>query len=327
MTIVKSRKPAVSIIIPAYNAARTLSRALASVQAQTMPDWEIVLVNDGSVDDTSIVANDWREKLGNRLRYYEQSNQGPSAARNLGINLASGEFISFLDADDAYHPMALQRCLSCFHRCPSLGFVFYDYECMALDGRTIASALRKFFPIVYLLPRSSIGDNTYVFSSGIAQWLGEHYFVSTISAMIRRTVLSNDVRFCTRISYSEEQLFFQEVAQCCRSGFLDEALALHYFTEGSLTRSSKESNLRRRIAFQREMMALAIHTGTHSQRCTAKQNLRDAQLADACHKRRANGSMKFSVFADGLKSSLMESGSRIVSLSGPMDREEEIRPC
>ena len=97
---------AVSVIIPAYNAAATLERALASVMAQSLPDIEIIVVDDGSTDDTSrilarLVAAD------RRLRVLSQPNGGVARARNTGIAAATGEWIATIDADDLWHPRKL----------------------------------------------------------------------------------------------------------------------------------------------------------------------------------------------------------------------------
>jgi glycosyltransferase involved in cell wall biosynthesis len=96
--------PAVSIIIPAYNAARFVAEALESVLAQTRPVHEIIVVNDGSTDSTREVLERYRD----RVRYVEQVNQGVSAARNAGVECASGDLAVFLDADDALAPGAVE---------------------------------------------------------------------------------------------------------------------------------------------------------------------------------------------------------------------------
>ncbi len=100
--------PTVSVIIPCYNQARYLADALKSVQAQTWPDWEAVLVNDGSTDDTAAVAAQF---LDSRIRYIYQDNQGLSAARNTGIRAAQGRYLAFLDSDDEWEAEFLEKCI------------------------------------------------------------------------------------------------------------------------------------------------------------------------------------------------------------------------
>jgi glycosyltransferase involved in cell wall biosynthesis len=94
-------RPEVSVIIPAFNAERWLGDAVASVMAQTMENWELLIVNDGSTDDTCAVAHGFADP---RIRVFDQANAGVSAARNAGITAARGEHICFLDADDVMLP-------------------------------------------------------------------------------------------------------------------------------------------------------------------------------------------------------------------------------
>lgn len=101
-------KPLVSVVIPAYNAARTLKATVQSVFGQSLQDFEIVIVDDGSKDDTleaaeAIAASDSRVKVA------AQPNSGAAAARNAGIKAARGEYVAFLDADDLWLPQKLER--------------------------------------------------------------------------------------------------------------------------------------------------------------------------------------------------------------------------
>jgi glycosyltransferase involved in cell wall biosynthesis len=95
--------PKVSIIVPCYNQAGYLTEALGSVLGQTFADWECIIVNDGSTDNTADVAREWLKKDA-RFRYVEKPNGGLSSARNAGIKSGVGEFIHFLDADDFMLP-------------------------------------------------------------------------------------------------------------------------------------------------------------------------------------------------------------------------------
>ncbi len=102
------RIPLVSIIIPAYNAAETIVSTLCSVTAQTYPHIEIIVVDDGSRDDTASIVR----QLGSadpRIRLITQPNAGVAAARNAGIEQASGEFVAPIDADDLWHPTKIEK--------------------------------------------------------------------------------------------------------------------------------------------------------------------------------------------------------------------------
>lgn len=115
----------VSVIVPAYNYARFLPEALESVRAQTYPDWECIVVDDGSTDETASVlraaaTND------SRVRYVSQTNRGPSAARNRGIAEATGEYLQFLDADDVLPPAKLEHQVLTMEADPSIDIVYSD---------------------------------------------------------------------------------------------------------------------------------------------------------------------------------------------------------
>ena len=102
--------PLISVVIPAYNAEQFLDETLESVLSQTYENWECIIVNDGSTDNTESVAKKWCEKDA-RFRYFYKENSGASDTRNLGIKKARGEYIAFLDADDLYMPNFLDVCL------------------------------------------------------------------------------------------------------------------------------------------------------------------------------------------------------------------------
>lgn len=104
----ENKNPFFSIIIPTYNRAHMLSKALESVHVQTFTDWECIVVDDGSTDNTRELLQQWIEK-DNRFRYIYQENAERSAARNNGINNAKGEYICFLDSDDYYLKIKLQE--------------------------------------------------------------------------------------------------------------------------------------------------------------------------------------------------------------------------
>jgi glycosyltransferase involved in cell wall biosynthesis len=266
-------QPKVSIIIPTYQRAALLPRALKSVLAQTYENWELIVVDDGSTDHTSEIVRQYAERYTN-LQYVFQSNQGASAARNRGIDVACGEFVAFLDSDDEYLPDMIERRLSLFQIAPALGLIFTDYSYVDLSGLIRQSALRDFFSIVYEVPRDELRPSSFVLPMGIKDWLGQSYFVSTITGMVRRDVLDNNIRFSCAQDYAEEWHFFSRVAERCRVGFIDEPLAVHHFTRGSITRTEKRNQLGRIKSL--EAMLIGIERLTHIQRQKLRLQLSDA---------------------------------------------------
>ena len=109
----------VSVVIPTYNRGPLVLEAVESVLAQTVPPLEIIVVDDGSNDDT----RDRLRRYMTRIMYCHQTNQGVSVARNQGIRKARGEFIAFLDSDDVWHPRKLELQLQVFEERPDLGLL------------------------------------------------------------------------------------------------------------------------------------------------------------------------------------------------------------
>ena len=119
----------VSVVIPAYNAADHIAATVESVIAQTVPAWEILVIDDGSTDDTGAVVR----KFGDLVRLYSVPNAGVSAARNLGIDQASGEWIALLDSDDLWHPRKLERFGEFARSVDGPALLFSDYQTFGLD--------------------------------------------------------------------------------------------------------------------------------------------------------------------------------------------------
>lgn len=126
--------PTISVIIPTYNHAETLPRAIDSVLAQTFEGFELLVVDDGSTDDTADVVAAYDD---DRVRYVaHETNRGASVARNTGIERARGEFMAFLDSDDEWLPTKLERQLSCLRRRSDEWIGAYCEARFALSGNT-----------------------------------------------------------------------------------------------------------------------------------------------------------------------------------------------
>lgn len=119
--------PTVSVIIPCFNQAKYLPDALDSLIAQTHPSWECIIVDDGSTDDTSEVAGRYASGFP-AIRAVRQDHAGTSAARNRGLQEASGAYIQFLDADDLLEPSKIQKQFDLLSRHPGLAVCLCDYS-------------------------------------------------------------------------------------------------------------------------------------------------------------------------------------------------------
>lgn len=149
--------PAVSVIVPAFNRADTILRSVNSVIAQTFQDWEAIVVDDGSTDQTAAITTG----LDPRIRVIRQENQGLSGARNTGVTASRGEFIAFLDSDDEWRPEHLEICVAFLRAHPEEHFVTTEFIEDFGHGRTIRhyhSDLARHYPEMARIARSHALD-------------------------------------------------------------------------------------------------------------------------------------------------------------------------
>ena len=128
----------VSIVIPSYNAEKHIIETINSVLSQSYKDWELILIDDGSTDNTAAIIKRFSEN-DNRIKSYHQDNSGVSIARNYGLQKSSGEFIAFLDADDVWLPFFLEKKVNYLLNHPTIGAVnskvtFIDGESNSIEG-------------------------------------------------------------------------------------------------------------------------------------------------------------------------------------------------
>lgn len=159
-------QPLVSVIVPAYNCEKYLERALSSVLAQSWKNFEIIVVNDGSTDGTAEQA----AKFGDKINYVSQKNAGASSARNRGIQLARGEYIAFLDADDSWVSSKLELQVEVFLRNPAVALlctkVLYLNEALEPEHNSLVSP--GFDPdAVQLEDFKNLFDNPYLATSTV----------------------------------------------------------------------------------------------------------------------------------------------------------------
>jgi glycosyltransferase involved in cell wall biosynthesis len=128
--------PLVSVIIPVYNSAKYIQKAIESVLSQTYRHYEIIVVDDGSTDGTRRKLESYQ----NKIRYVFQENQGAAAARNTGIKLANGELVAFLDSDDFWSiTKKLEKQVACFAKNPDLGGINTGWRIIDGAGKHIKS--------------------------------------------------------------------------------------------------------------------------------------------------------------------------------------------
>ena len=134
--------PRFSVVIAAYNAAPFIGRAIESILAQTYPAHEVIVVDDGSTDGTAEAV----ARFGEPVRCHRQPNAGVSAARNAGAALATGDWLTFLDADDRYYRDRLRWHAELLRQHPDLNLLSGDYDCRRPDGELIERSIGTVAP-------------------------------------------------------------------------------------------------------------------------------------------------------------------------------------
>lgn len=145
----------VSVIMPAYNAEKTVRKSIESIIAQTVNNWELIVIDDGSVDDTATILAELASSDA-RIRFFQnQRNSGASYTRNRAVSLAEGEWIAFLDSDDQWKPEKLEKQLALTEKYPDMAICYtassfvdndgkpYGYVMPAVERLTYRTLLRK----------------------------------------------------------------------------------------------------------------------------------------------------------------------------------------
>lgn len=163
-TAPRGSEPMLSIVIPAYNVAPYIEAAIDSALAQTFTDLEVIVVDDGSTDDTGdVIAQVSARHQDPRLKVLHRANGGLAAARNTGISMASGQYIGFLDSDDVWLPTKAQRHIDLMEQDPTIGISFSDSRYMLEDGTLTPHLLQadKLHPSFHdMIRRNHVGNGS-----------------------------------------------------------------------------------------------------------------------------------------------------------------------
>lgn len=229
----------VSIIIPTYNYARYLAETLQSVADQSYSDWECIVIDDGSADNTKEVF-DVFVKNDNRFKFISQSNKGVSAARNAGIKAAKGDFIQFLDGDDLLQEDKIKVQIDVFKSVPEIDIAYSNVGFFD-DGnnKQLRSSLNGNKPKNWLPKIRAKGKE-------VVGHFGKINFLVMNSPLIRKSVLDRVGEFDERMQALEDWDFWMRcaLANCCFY-FVDEqsnSFALVRVHQGSLSTQKKLMN-------------------------------------------------------------------------------------
>lgn len=222
----------ISLIIPIYNAEKYIESCVNSIiSSGKNVDYEILLINDGSTDQSATLCNNLKEQHPQHIKVYHQPNGGASQARNFGIKEAKGEYICFVDADDTVSDDYLQLINQYAHEADITFWGFYRYD--VTTGKT-----------VYLVPEGiRISGNITDIEREILHLLKNskaNFFGFTWSKVFRRDIIiNNNIRFNENLNIKEDEVFTLDYCQHIHSlQVVDKALYIYKILPTSISHSS-----------------------------------------------------------------------------------------
>lgn len=221
----------VSVIIPAYNAEQFIAETINSALSQTSPAYEIIVIDDGSTDNTAKIVSKFKAPV----NLIQQPNKGVSAARNTGIRNATGDFIAFLDADDLWTPNKLEKQLEFFTAQPEVSTVITDELYFVDNHKIIVDSYLNKASFSSQLPKEPSILKTPV------TWLFTQSFVATSSVVCRKNVLDKAGFFDESMSICEDRDMWIRLAFEAPIGLIPEVM-IHKRQEhgGNLSNINRE---------------------------------------------------------------------------------------
>ena len=220
---ISSEKPTVSIVIPTYNRGHLIGEAIKSILNQTYQDFEIIVVDDGSIDNTENVVNNIKDKRIRYIRY--EKNKGAAAARNIGIKAANGEYIGFQDTDDEWLPEKLEKQMKAFDNASlDVGVVYTGHYRINGDERN------------YVPSHRVIKKNGYIHNELITKDFG---FVITPSAVVRKNCFEKSGLFDEQLPRLQEWELFIRLSKNHHFKCIDEPLLNSYCESDSISTNSE----------------------------------------------------------------------------------------
>ncbi len=213
-------KPLVSIVVPAFNASKYIAATIRSVQKQSYVNWELIIVNDGSKDNTEEIVNTFLSD--SRISIHNQTNAGVCMARNKGMTIAKGEFIALLDADDEFLPKNLEQKISALENNPNVDWIYSNLSLIDENSKVIKPST------------NGRGDNVL---ENILLWSGEVVPGPCSNIVFRKRLMDKGLAFDPEFSTAADQDFCLQLASKYKAIFLHEALANYRFLENSMSRN------------------------------------------------------------------------------------------
>lgn len=226
--------PKASIVIPTYNAEAFIKATLESIFSQTYQDFECIVVDDGSTDTTANIIKSYSDA---RLRYhYIENSGGPARPRNIGLQLAAGEFIFLFDADDVMHPEKLEISIDAFQQYPEADFLFTNYSSIDTKDSVLKdNYLQEYDSLWKLLPAVNSKNAQLIKREVLYPALVKVNFIGTSGVALRKSQLSDSDSFNERLRNSDDRLFLINFAKRHHGIFINRCLHLYRITASGIS--------------------------------------------------------------------------------------------
>lgn len=252
--------PRVSVILPTYNRAVFLSDAFRSIQDQSFTDWDLIVVDDGSTDDTRATVDAWRLSSGLPVKYVFQENRGAYGARNRGLDEATGLYVAFFDSDDLWLPHHLERCVALLDGERGVDWVFG--ACRMVDHASGATIEASTFhpggrprPFLRLQSRGTAAGRIITDPAALTCQILHGLYCGLQNSVIRRHVFDR-ARFDEGSRVVDDEMFvIRALAAGVTFGYLDSVHVVYRVHGGNSSGSAVGATGEKDIALFREMTA------------------------------------------------------------------------
>jgi len=249
----------VSIIMPVYNRMAFLSDAISSILAQTHKNWELIVVDDGSTDDSVSLIKNLSAPISHRVVIIEQENAGPAGARNRGFSEAKGEFIAFYDSDDLWKPKHLSLCMQALASHQEISWVYTACERVDHFSQTLlqgSTFYKDGSPNPLFSIAHSHADGTYILErdKAILLQLTDGLNSGFQNSLLKRSILEKHL--IPRFRVGEDRLF---VVMALKSGFnmgfIDDVTVTYRVHDQNISdTNANETNYEKRIASMKMLL-------------------------------------------------------------------------